>query len=135
MSEKIKKTFRLDAGLCEELKTYSEKEAISETAVVEQALLKYFKTPAADELADIFLEKFESKYKEYMTKIRLGVWGADKNSQILVDCFNSMLSFQGVPGEAYRAASSSKHDLIIKAEGNLKETIAKAKEKKDNKRY
>ena len=109
---------------------------MSEASVIEAAVAMFTDAENGkyEAIAELFMEKFEEKYKAWMTRVRLGVRTADLNSQILLDCLNSKLFYEGFDEYAYRSAYNSKHGLIQKSETEIKDRIEKLKEKKDNKR-
>ena len=83
MENRVKKTIRLGPSLAKQLETYAKEEDVTETFVFEQALKQYFQNQREeyDRIAERFLELYEEKYKNYMTRVRLAAREADVNSQ------------------------------------------------------
>lgn len=132
---RISKNFRLSEKTCQDLQECAAKYNMSETAVVEEALNRFFTDDKNkyDIIAEKFIEKYEEKYGSYMTRIRLGVRTADMNSQIMLDVLNSMLLYKGITNDAYFSVDEMEHGIIANSRGNIKEKISRAKQRKDNK--
>lgn len=74
------------------------------------------------------------KLDKHFTRLRLGVRTAEQNSIIMKDITNTLL-FKLLPSKdemLMPAEGRFKHTVLVEAEDNLSEKIAKAKQEKDN---
>lgn len=135
MQKKIKKTIRLSMDLKQQIEDECVQTGETENSVIENALGKYFaeKTDPYEKIADLFLQKYNEKYKNWMTRVRLGIRTADVNSQVMLEVFNTLLMAQQVPGEFFVSADETKHPVLLKAEKVTSAKIQKYKQIKDNK--
>ena len=80
--------------------------------------------------ADTVVQKLD----KHFTRLRLGVRTAEQNSIIMKDITNTLL-FKLLPSKdemLMPAEGRFKHTVLVEAEDNLSEKIAKAKQEKDN---
>ena len=83
-----------------------------------------------DAVADTVVQKLD----KHFTRLRLGVRTAEQNSIIMKDITNTLL-FKLLPSKdemLMPAEGRFKHTVLVEAEDNLSEKIAKAKQEKDN---
>ena len=81
-------------------------------------------------VADTVVQKLD----KHFTRLRLGVRTAEQNSIIMKDITNTLL-FKLLPSKdemLMPAEGRFKHTVLVEAEDNLSEKIAKAKQEKDN---
>lgn len=81
-------------------------------------------------VADTVVQKLD----KHFTRLRLGVRTAEQNSIIMKDIANTLL-FKLLPSKdemLMPAEGRFKHTVLVEAEDNLSEKIAKAKQEKDN---
>lgn len=137
MENRVKKTIRLGPSLAKQLETYAKEEDVTETFVFEQALKQYFQNQREeyDRIAERFLELYEEKYKNYMTRVRLAAREADVNSQILLELANSMLFLNSAQGKDFIASDEMEHPMMQNARQFVKDRIARFKQKNDSRRH
>ncbi|WP_415930650.1 hypothetical protein [Zhenpiania hominis] len=137
MDNRVKKTIRLGPSLAKQLETYAKEEDVTETFVFEQALKQYFQNQREeyDRIAERFLELYEAKYKNYMTRVRLAAREADVNSQILLELANSMLFLNSAEGKDFIASDEMEHPMMQNAKHFVKDRIARFKQKNDSRRH
>lgn len=137
MENRVKKTIRLGPSLAKQLETYAKEEDVTETFVFEQALKQYFQNQREeyDRIAERFLELYEAKYKNYMTRVRLAAREADVNSQILLELANSMLFLNSAQGKDFVASDEMEHPMMQNAKQFVKDRIARFKQKNDSRRH
>ena len=123
MENRVKKTIRLGPSLAKQLETYAKEEDVTETFVFEQALKHYFQNQREeyDRIAERFLELYEEKYKNYMTRVRLAAREADVNSQILLELANSMLFLNSAEGKDFIASDEMEHPMMQNAKHFVKD--------------
>ena len=81
-------------------------------------------------VADTVVQKLD----KHFTRLRLGLRTAEQNSIIMKDITNTLL-FKLLPSKdemLMPAEGRFKHTVLVEAEDNLSEKIAKAKQEKDN---
>lgn len=81
-------------------------------------------------VADTVVQKLD----KHFTRLRLGVRTSEQNSIIMKDITNTLL-FKLLPSKdeiLMPAEGRFKHTVLVEAEDNLSEKIAKAKQEKDN---
>ena len=137
MENRVKKTIRLGPSLAKQLETYAKEEDVTETFVFEQALKQYFQNQREeyDRIAERFLELYEEKYKNYMTRVRLAARESDVNSQILLELANSMLFLNSAEGKDFIASDEMEHPMMQNAKHFVKDRIARFKQKNDSRRH
>ena len=137
MENRVKKTIRLGPSLAKQLETYAKEEDVTETFVFEQALKQYFQNQREEyyRIAERFLELYEEKYKNYMTRVRLAAREADVNSQILLELANSMLFLNSAEGKDFIASDEMEHPMMQNAKHFVKDRIARFKQKNDSRRH
>ena len=87
-------------------------------------------TKYSEMTADLVTEKLD----KHFTRLRLGLRTAEQNSIIMKDITNTLL-FKLLPSKnemLMPAEGRFKHTVLVEAEDNLYEKIAKAKQEKDN---
>lgn len=134
---KIQKNIRIHPGLAKQLADYSMEQGVTETFIMEKALERYFRdqNQEYDRIAERFLELYEEKYKNYMTRVRLAAREADVNSQILLELANSMLFLNSAQGKDFIASDEMEHPMMQNARQFVKDRIVRFKQKKDSRRH
>jgi hypothetical protein len=130
---KSAKTYRLTNTAIEYLNEFADKNNLNLTEALERILREHKcnSDKEIDILSNALLAKFDDKYKNMFTRIRLGSNTADVNSQIILEILNTMLITQSV-----NTAFTSK---IVKSpvwedcDIEVKRRIAEYKQIKDNK--
>lgn len=87
-------------------------------------------TKYSEMTADLVTEKLD----KHFTRLRLGLRTTEQNSIIMKDITNTLL-FKLLPSKnemLMPAEGRFKHTVLVEAEDNLSEKIAKAKQEKDN---
>ena len=118
MENRVKKTIRLGPSLAKQLKQYFQNQR-----------------EEYDRIAERFLELYEEKYKNYMTRVRLAAREADVNSQILLELANSMLFLNSAEGKDFIASDEMEHPMMQNAKHFVKDRIARFKQKNDSRRH
>lgn len=136
MATKITKTpkyIRLNPVIAQQLSAYAAETGESETLIIEQSLQHFFDGQKYDQIADVFLEKFDEKYQNYMTRVRLASRGADQNTQVLLEIINTLLYVNEVQPD-FLSTDKMEHPIMKKARSSIKERIANFKQRIDEKR-
>ena len=135
MSEnKVKRQYRLSPDILKRLEAAAEASGKSMTYIIEDALLQYFdKEKQMEELTDRFIEKFDAKYKNYMTRVRLASRGADVNSQVLIELFNTSLLHKKYTEDDFVISESMESPVLRCAKEGVKDRIERFKLAKDSK--
>lgn len=102
----------------------------SNSAAIEYVVSKEMNN-GNEQLADKIIEKFDEKYNNLFTRIRLGSNGAEKNSQVLIEILNSMIVNLSLSD--YFSTDTLESNIVIESKENVKERIARLKQIKDNK--
>lgn len=87
-----------------------------------------------EDIANRVIEKFESKYGNALTRIRLGTNAADVNIQILMEIINSFAINNTFDIGEFVPISTMKAPVLEQAEHTTKSKIAYYKQLKDNKK-
>lgn len=80
------------------------------------------------QVADAVVEKIEEKYKNLFTRIRLGTTAADKNVQVLIECFNALAFDKKLKPMPTTVMES---EVVSDSRKVVKERIENFKQKKD----
>lgn len=129
----MKKHYDLDKKSVEIIHEYMEKYSIkSEVNAVKFIINDYKeKDEAREKIIDIISEKIKEELKNDLTRLRLGVRTAERNSIILKDIANTFLYKENY-SYLMPATGKEKHKVLIEAEKHLNEIISHAKQVKDN---
>lgn len=133
--KKVTRQYRIAELIDRELNEISNATGKTKTAIIEEALLQYFKSSKQNEyekIADTILGKFDEKYSAYQTRIRLGVRTAEINSQVMMEVLNTLLLLKGTQRSAFTSIQEAESPVIAAAKNTVKEKIEKAKQKKDH---
>ena len=84
-----------------------------------------------DEIADILSSRIKEELQNDITRLRLGVRTAERNSIILKDLANTLL-YKTDCAYLMPAYGREKHKVLIEAEEHLDDIISNAKQIKDN---
>lgn len=129
----MKKHYDLDKKSVEIIHEFMEKYSIkSEVNAVKFIINDYKeKDEAREKMIDIISEKIKEELKNDLTRLRLGVRTAERNSIILKDIANTFLYKENY-SYLMPATGKEKHKVLIEAEKHLNEIISHAKQVKDN---
>lgn len=129
----MKKHYDLDKKSVEIIHEYMEKYSIkSEVNAVKFIINDYKeKDEVREKMIDIISEKIKEELKNDLTRLRLGVRTAERNSIILKDIANTFLYKENY-SYLMPATGKEKHKVLIEAEKHLNEIISHAKQVKDN---
>ena len=126
---------RISEQLHEQLKEEAENTGVSVNGIIETAIIKYLAKGTEEErLANLIIEKYDKKYANALTRIRLAANTADRNVQALLHIKNTELFAKQTNPENFISTSELKHEIIEKAQKEVKEQIAIYKQRKDNKK-
>ena len=87
-----------------------------------------------EDIANRVIEKFESKYGNALTRIRIGTNAADINIQILMEIINSFAVNNAFDIGEFVSIATMKAPVLEQAEHTTKTKIAYYKQLKDNKK-
>ena len=129
----MKKHYDLDKKSVEIIHEYMEKYSIkSEVNAVKFIINDYKeKDEAREKMIGDISEKIKEELKNDLTRLRLGVRTAERNSIILKDIANTFLYKENY-SYLMPATGKEKHKVLIEAEKHLNEIISHAKQVKDN---
>lgn len=129
----MKKHYDLDKKSVEIIHEYMEKYSIKSEANAVKFIINDYKEKdeAREKMIDIISEKIKEELKTDLTRLRLGVRTAERNSIILKDIANTFLYKENY-SYLMPATGKEKHKVLIEAEKHLNEIISHAKQVKDN---
>lgn len=127
MKEKISKIYRLSPDTVEKLEKYAEENNLSKSAALDMIINEHLKEDANIKK---FLDAFDNKYKNVITRIRLSSREADINVQILIEMMNTLMFFQSINSPYTTSTGESPVYKACKEE--VKEKISHYKQIKDN---
>ena len=133
MSVSKQTAFRLTDTAIGYLDSYGEKHNLNRTESIERIIRDHQKRSDTflDSVAERFLSKFDEKYKNLFTGLRLASRNADVNSDILIEAFNTFfISYQ--IEKAY-TTDTVKSPALEACRTSVKDRIAAYKQKKDDK--
>ena len=129
----MKKHYDLDKKSVEIIHEYMEKYSIkSEVNAVKFIINDYKeKDEARDKMIDIISGKIKDELQNDLTRLRLGVRTAERNSIVMKDILNTMLYVENYQ-YFMPAVGRERHKILLEAEKHLDEIISHAKQVKDN---
>lgn len=131
--KKMARQFRLPESIDRKINEMASQTGKSRTMIVEEALLNFFEKDRLDDLADKIIDKFDQKYGNTFTRIRLGVNSSDINSQIQMELMNSFFQFNGFKKDLYTSTKVMENEVVKEAKQDIRDRIAKMKQAKDQK--
>lgn len=134
---KIQTTFRLKQSTIDYITAYQEQNKLSSLTAAAERIIEEHRTENMDQNEDIvnrFIERFESKYGNALTRIRLASNAADVNIQILMELVNSFAINNTFDIGEFVSIATMKAPVLEKAEHTTKSKIAYYKQLKDNKK-
>lgn len=131
---KERQQFRLPEALVDQLNVMSNNTGKTKTLIIEEALSAYFnQDEQIERTAAKVIELYDKKYRNHMTRVRMGVRTADINSQVLVEICNTLLLLKKINGNDFIGTDDMESPIVRKAKESINERIRKAKQEKDSK--
>lgn len=97
MSDKIQRTWRLSPQVMSIIDTYAKTFSCSSTEALERIVLDYNRRGSDEDLVRMLLQAIDDHYKNFFTRIRLGVRSTDINSQVILEILNTLIYNQSIP--------------------------------------
>lgn len=132
--KKVRTEIRLAPELKERLKCERRKTGKTETAIIEEALCRYFDIVEKEQFIEMLLEKYDERYKDMLVGIKLASVAADRNIQALMSIKNTELFFNGYRPDSYMSVYETRHSVMSASVADVKKQIGRQKQNKDNKR-
>ena len=137
---KTVRTYRLSDECLAVIDRVAEDNNIGKTEALETIILRYEHTETdilreekwIEALSEVLLEKFDQKYRNLHTRLRMGVGSAEFNSEVILDAVNMMLFHFGIKED--RLNSQIKMPVIENSQNHIRERLASFKQRKDEKR-
>jgi len=129
---KGEKHFRLSPDVLDYLNEKSTEWHCTQTEVFER-IVREHKTSTVDEaeyISEAVINKFEDKYKNLFTRLRLATDYTDKNVQTTLEILNSMLFFFNINTAV--TSHRNKTQVWIDCENEVKRKIAEYKQYNDS---
>ena len=127
--------YRLTDTAIDYIDIIADKNNLSKTDALELIIREHQKQ-SSDELEKIseaVIDKFESKYKNFMTRLRLSTNYTDRNVQIALEVLNTMLIGLSLDKNAI-TTKNGKCQTLIQCENEIIRKIAEYKQYNDNKK-
>ncbi len=132
MSTKSRMELRLSENIYNYIGEQAKKNQTSRTAMIERIITEH-QAQSDDELekiADKVLDKFDEKYKNFFTRLRLATNYSEKNIQIALEMLNSLTVAQ--QQDLYFNTKETPAPSFLEATEFVTERIANYKQRKDN---
>lgn len=97
MSDKIQRTWRLSPQVMSIIDSYAKNFSCSSTEALERIVLDYNRRGSDEDLVRMLLQAIDDHYKNFFTRIRLGVRSTDINSQVILEILNTLIYNQSIP--------------------------------------
>lgn len=139
MSNKKLCSFRLSETTVDYLQAIADENGLSITSALEKIAVehKQYYNGLIESISDRVIEKYNSKYEDIFTRLRLGTNATDKNAQIILEVLNSIVYYTH-DSEAV-STDILKTDIVAGSETTVKKRIEafkiknlEAKQKKAN---
>ncbi len=134
---KIQTGLRLRESTIEYITDYKEQHQLSSLTKAVELIINEHRAATLNQNEDIanrVIEKFEHKYGNAITRIRLGTNAADVNIQIIMEIINSFAVNNTFDIGDFVSISTMKAPILEEAEHTIKSKIAYFKQLKDNKK-
>ncbi len=125
-------TYRLSENAISYISKYADENHLTNTKAIEEIISFHQNqsTTELDKIADQLLNRFEEKYKNWFTRMRLATNYSEKNIQIVIELLNSLIISSGVD-KAY-LTDEFKSLTLKEAEELVQKRIADYKQLHDN---
>ena len=97
MSDKIQRTWRLSPQVMAIIDSWAKDHSCSSTEALERIVLEYDKRGSDEALAKLLVKEMDDHYKNFFTRIRLGIRSSDINSQVILEILNTLLYSRSIP--------------------------------------
>ena len=97
MTKKIKKDWRLSPDVVEIISAYADTHTCSYTEALERIVLEHNRRGSDEDLVKQLLQGMDKHYEDFFTRVRLGIRGADVNSQVILEILNTLLYSKSIP--------------------------------------
>ena len=97
MSDKIQRTCRLSPQVMTIIASWAKDHSCSSTEALERIVLEHDKRGSDEALAKLLVKEMDEHYKNFFTRIRLGIRSSDINSQVILEILNTLLYSQSIP--------------------------------------
>lgn len=97
MTKKIKKDWRLSPDVVEIIGAYADTHTCSYTEALERIVLEHNRRGSDEDLVKQLLQGMDKHYEDFFTRVRLGIRGADVNSQVILEILNTLLYSKSIP--------------------------------------
>lgn len=125
MSNKKTCSFRLSEIAMDYLQTVATENGMSTTAALEKIIVehKQYYNGLIETLSDRVIEKYNAKYEDLFTRLRLGTNAADRNAQIILEVLNSQLFYSAEKDMETVSTDIIKTPILAGAEEAVKKRI------------
>ena len=131
---KVKRQYWLSPNILKMMEAHAAETGKTLTFIVEDAVRQYLaQDQMIDALSDAVIEKFDEKYKNFMTRVRLASRSADINSQINLELWNMSLLQRKMTMDDFIMSEKAESPVLQAAKEGVKIRIEKFKQSKDSK--
>lgn len=131
---KIKRQYWLSPNILKMMEDHAAETGKTLTFIVEDAVRQYLaQDQMLDKLADIVIDKFDEKYGNFMTRVRLASRSADINTQLILELWNMSLLQRHLTEDDFVMSDKLESPVLRSAKKGVKERLDKLKQAKDSK--
>lgn len=125
MPNKNLHSFRLSEAAENYLQEYAAQNGGNLTLALDKIIMehKQYYNGLLEAISDKVMEKFNDKYENLFTRVRLGANGADKNTQIILEVLNTMLFYSDAKEMEVTSTDVIKSPVLSGAEETVKKRI------------
>lgn len=125
---KINKHYYLKESTVQKIKEYEEKNHLKQGEALDQIVEKFFEKDSklAKEISDTVI----ADLSKVLTRVRLGVNNADRNSQILIELMNTQVIHQNINRALPTSDYKNKSNALLEAEMTVKTKLEGFRNKK-----
>lgn len=132
MTKKIKKDWRLSPDVVEIISTYADTHTCSYAEALERIVLEHNKRGSDEDLVKQLLQGMDKHYEDFFTRVRLGIWNADVNSQVILEILNTLLYSKSIPVAIFTDENPT--PVFLESQKHIRDKIRAYSNKKTEKK-
>ena len=132
MTKKIKKDWRLSPDVVEIISTYADTYTCSYAEALERIVLEHNKRGSDEDLVKQLIQGMDKHYEDFFTRVRLGIWNADVNSQVILEILNTLLYSKSIPVAIFTDENPT--PVFLESQKHIRDKIRAYSNKKNRKK-
>ena len=103
-----------------------------EHGALERIVLEHNKRGSDEDLVKQLLQGMDKHYEDFFTRVRLGIWNADVNSQVILEILNTLLYSKSIPVAIFTDENPT--PVFLESQKHIRDKIRAYSNKKTEKK-